>query len=318
MDTEKLIIVIGITGVQLPGWNVRGTTRYPSSDKVEAWKAKGAEIVSADLDNQSSLELAFQGANVIFGVTDFWTIFQDPTSMAKKKPVQDITQYCYEVEVKQGKNLANAAAATKTLDRFVFSSMAMASKWSNGKFTQLYHMDSKAVVAEYAKALPSLKDKFSQIQAPIYFNLLWQWGLPTTPKKQADGTYRIRGVGPGNIPIPFGDVQGDFGKCVKVVVQEKPGLNLLAVGEMLSWDSYIETWSKSQGVQSGGYEEHTIESFMKLLPGGLGREFGENVLFGQQFGYDGSDPTVVRPSDFGIPMSSFKEYCERTDFSSIL
>jgi hypothetical protein len=92
-------------------------------------------------------------------------------------------------------------------------------------------------------------------------------------------------------------VQGDFGKCVKAVVEGKPGLNFLAVGEMLSWDSYLETWCNSQGVQSGGYEEHTIESFMNLLPGGLGREFGENVLFGQQFGYDGSDPAVVRPSD---------------------
>jgi hypothetical protein len=61
--------------------------------------------------------------------------------------------------------------------------MAMASKWSNGKFPRIYHMDSKAVVAEYAQSLPGLKDKFSQIQAPIYFNLFWQWGLPTAPRK---------------------------------------------------------------------------------------------------------------------------------------
>jgi NmrA-like family len=135
-----------------------------------------------------SLEIAFQGANVIFGVTDFWTIFQDPTSVTTKKPAQDLTQFCYEVEVGQGKHLANAAAATKTLDRFVFSSMAMASKWSNEKFSQIYHMDSKAVVAEYAETLPGLKSKFSQIQAPIYFNLLWQWALPTTPKKVSDSS----------------------------------------------------------------------------------------------------------------------------------
>lgn len=115
--------------------------------------------------------------------------------------------------------------------------------------------------------------------------------------QQASGSYRIRGPGPANVPIPMGDVQNDFGKCVKAIIEAKPGLNLLAVGEMLSWEVILETWCKSQGVPSGGYEEHTIESFVQLLPGELSREFGENSLFAQQFGYDGSDPAVVRSSE---------------------
>lgn len=92
----------------------------------------------------------------------------------------------------------------------------------------------------------------------------------------------------------MGDVQNDFGKCVKAVVEAKPGLNLLAVGEMLSWETILQTWCETQGVPAGGYEAHAIESFVELLPGELSREFGENVLFAQQFGYDGSDPTVKR------------------------
>jgi hypothetical protein len=95
----------------------------------------------------------------------------------------------------------------------------------------------------------------------------------------------------------MGDVQNDFGKCVKAIIEVKPGLNLLAVGEMLSWEVILETWCKSQGVPSGGYEEHTIESFVQFLPGELSREFGDNSLFAQQFGYDGSDPAVVRSSE---------------------
>lgn len=172
------------TFIQLPGWKVRGITRDSNSEKANLWKSKGVDIISADLDNQLSLEIAFRGANVIFGVTDFWTIYQDPLSMTKKRSDQNIAEYCYEVEVQQGKNLVNAAVTTKkTLERFVFSSMAMARKWSNGKFSRIYHMDSKAVVVEYAQSLPELNDRFSQIQAPIYFNLFWQWGLPTTPTK---------------------------------------------------------------------------------------------------------------------------------------
>ena len=65
----------------------------------------------------------------------------------------------------------------------MFSSMANATKESGGKFSTLYHMDSKADAVEYIQTLPALHNKFSQIQAPIYFNLPWQWGLPTTPKQ---------------------------------------------------------------------------------------------------------------------------------------
>ena len=79
--------------------------------------------------------------------------------------------------------MADAAAQIPTLEKYIFSSMASATKWSKGKFTTLYHMDSKALAVDYTKSLLGLKDKFSEIQAPIYFNLLWQWGLPTTPTK---------------------------------------------------------------------------------------------------------------------------------------
>jgi uncharacterized protein YbjT (DUF2867 family) len=74
-----------------PGWKVRGTSRNISSEAARAWQSKGVEMVQADFDNFNSLVAAFQGANVIFGVTDFWTIFNDAESHKKKKPDQDIT-----------------------------------------------------------------------------------------------------------------------------------------------------------------------------------------------------------------------------------
>lgn len=169
--------------LQTPGWRVRGVTRRPASEAAQTWASKGVEVVSGDLDNVSSLVAAFKDADVIFGVTDFWTVFQDPESKNKKRPDQEMIEYCYEVELQQGKNLADAAATVPGLSRYIFSSMADATKWSKGKFNKLYHMDSKAQAVDYAKSLPELKGKFSQVQAPIYYNLLWQWGLPVTPKK---------------------------------------------------------------------------------------------------------------------------------------
>jgi hypothetical protein len=67
---------------------------------------------------------------------------------------------------------------------------------------------------------------------------------------------------------------------------------------MLSWTEYLEIWCQSQGVPRGKYNQVSLEKFEELLPGGLGREFGENVLFAHGFGYEGGDP-VVRPNEVG-------------------
>ncbi|KAJ8103357.1 hypothetical protein POJ06DRAFT_67721 [Lipomyces tetrasporus] len=325
---SQIIVILGITGVQgssvadtylqTAGWKVRGVTRNPESDNAKGWAAKGVEIVKGDLDDVASLKRAFVGADIIFGVTDFWTIFKDPESNKKKKPGQELVEYCYEVELQQGKNIADAAATVPNLFRYIFSSMANANTSSGGKYTKLYHMDSKAEAVVYAQNLSALSGKFSQVQAPIYFQLPWQWGLPTTPKKTADGTWRMTGIGAGNKGIPFGHVRKDFGPCVKAVAESEPNVNLFAVGEYVSWSDYLRIFCETQGLKYGGYDELSYDAFCELLPGGLGHEFGQNVLFAFDFGYEGTDPAVVKPEKFGLKMTSFRDYCQETDFSSIL
>ena len=46
-----------------------------SADKGAAWKAKGAEIVVASLDDVSSLTKAFEGANGVYllGAAELWS-----------------------------------------------------------------------------------------------------------------------------------------------------------------------------------------------------------------------------------------------------
>ena len=299
--------------LQSPVWSVRGVTRSPSSAKASDWAAKGVEIVQGDLDDVASLKEAFKGASVVFGVTDFWTIFQDPESQKKKRPDQELVEYCHDVELQQGKNLADAAASVPGLHRYVFSSMANATTSSGGKYTKLYHMDSKAKAVDYALSLHALAAKFSQVQAPIYFQLPWQWGLPTTPKQvselcfqievmvdtdvhqQPDGTWSMLGIGAGNKGIPMGDVRKDFGRCVKAVAEAEANINLFAIGEYVSWTDYLRTFCETQGLKYGGYDEATYDEFCELLPGGLGHEFSHNVLFAFDFGYEGNDPSVVRP-----------------------
>ena len=133
-------------------------------------------MVKGELDDVDSLQAAFKGAHAIFGVTDYWGPFLDPANTAKVKPEQTINEYCYELEVQRGKNIALAAAGVDTLERFVFSSLSDAKKWSKGKYTRVYHFESKAKVVEYIMdELPELDKKTSFVQVGWY---LANWKLP--------------------------------------------------------------------------------------------------------------------------------------------
>jgi len=50
-------------------------------------------MVQGDLNDIDSLNLAFQGANVIFGVTDFWQPFLEQANYAKLKAGQTINDH---------------------------------------------------------------------------------------------------------------------------------------------------------------------------------------------------------------------------------
>ena len=114
--------------------------------------------------------------------------------------------------------------------------------------------------------------------------------------KQPDGTYRMMGPGPGHKPIPFGDVRTDLGPCVKALVEKAPpNTNLFAVGEYLSWTNYLRIICETKGLKYGGFDELTYEELTEILPGGLGHEFGLNVFFAFEFGYEVTEPGIVGP-----------------------
>jgi hypothetical protein len=182
MATSKLIVVIGATGtqggsvartfLQEPDWRVRGITRDVSSSASRRLQTEGVEMVSANLDQTQSLISAFEGANAIFGVTDFLEPFSDPRNREKLNPGQNLNEWVYEYEKQQGKNIFDAAVATKGLERLVFSSLSDARKWSNGKYNQVWHFDSKAHAVRDAKSTHPdfFESKVSCIQVGMYLS----------------------------------------------------------------------------------------------------------------------------------------------------
>lgn len=155
----------------MPGWKVRGITRDPTSVAAKALAEKGIEVVQGNLDDPSSLPTAFESANAIYAVTDFWTPIFDGSSEGKVKPGQGILEWAYDLEVQRGKNIADAAASIvgKPLEKFIWSALSDVNERSKGKWTSALHFDGKAAVTKYIfDAQPKLAKIMSMIQIGMY------------------------------------------------------------------------------------------------------------------------------------------------------
>ncbi|KAI8578280.1 hypothetical protein K450DRAFT_190161 [Umbelopsis ramanniana AG] len=124
--TGKIIVVFGITGKQGgaaaqalldKGFKVRGVTRDVNSSKSKAWAGKGAELITANLNDTKSLEKAFDGAYGVFLITDH------SESGAVEK------------EIQKGRNTADVAVA-KNVKHLVFTSVGNAGA---AKFPEFYN-----------------------------------------------------------------------------------------------------------------------------------------------------------------------------------
>jgi hypothetical protein len=125
-----------------PSWKIRTVNRDPTKAECEALEvAKGVEVVKGSFENVESLITVFQGANVLFGLTDFWTPFFNPATPAKLAPDQLTDEYCYKLELQQGKYNADAVAtiAESTLEPYVWSSLFYVKNRSKEKCIWVYH-----------------------------------------------------------------------------------------------------------------------------------------------------------------------------------
>jgi hypothetical protein len=205
MASKKLIVILGATGNQggsvaetflrESGWRVRAISRNPLGSKAQALAACGAEVVKADLDNPSSLLSAFEDAHVIFAVSDFWGLYGDPANKDKATPGQPLNVWAANHETQQLKNVIDAAAKVQSLERFVLSSLSNATKWSGGKYTHVYHFDSKAKAEIYGREnQPELWAKTSIFQAG-YFLSNFVSNPITQPRKVGPSTSLVFSIG---------------------------------------------------------------------------------------------------------------------------
>ncbi|EGP91961.1 unnamed protein product [Zymoseptoria tritici ST99CH_1A5] len=204
MTSKKVLVVFGSTGNQggsvintvlshselASRYTLRGITRNASSSKSQALASKGVEMVTADVNDPSTLGAAVKGAYGVFAVTDFWSIFSKDAETAQGKAIVD----------------ASKAAGVKHL---VWSGAPNVAKLSGGKYTHVDHFDGKAAVDEYAAA-----NKDDMIVSH-YWPAMFFESLKQAVQKDGDGNFSLSIPFPNpNSALPLISPTRDTGKFV--------------------------------------------------------------------------------------------------------
>lgn len=265
MPEKKIIAVFGATGAQGGGlarailndkhseFAVRAVTRDANSDKAKALEAMGAEIVSADIDDMSSLSNALKGAYGAYFVTFFWSHFSA------------------DKETAEAKNMA-AAAKAAGLKHVVWSTLEDVRNsvplddptmpTLQGKY-KVPHFDGKGAADHYftEAGVPT-----TFLLASYYWENLIYFGMG--PKRGADGKLAIT--------FPMGDKKmagiaaEDIGKCAYGMFKKGPSLagkRIGIAGEHLTCGEMASQLSKAIG-EEVRYNEITPEVYRSFgFPG---------------------------------------------------
>src|SRR5258707_3670220 len=159
-NRDKTILVAGITGQQgragvkhllADGWKVRGLSRDLSKPAVQALRDAGAEVVQGNMEDPASLDAALKGVYGVFSVQNFW-----------------LPEVGFEGEIREGKNLADAAKAAGA-QHFVYSSVGGADRK-----TGIPHFESKWQIEQHVLALGLPATIFR----PVGFMDNFNWSRP--------------------------------------------------------------------------------------------------------------------------------------------
>lgn len=171
---NKVIAVTGATGQQggavarkllADGWKVRALTRDENKPAAQALAQAGAELVAGDMDSRSDLDAAFQGAYGVFSVQNFW-----------------LPNVGYEGEIRQGKNVADAAKAAG-VQHLVYSSVGAAHRGMGQK-----HFESKWIIEQY---IQDLNIPYTILRPAAFFEN-FNWERPAI----SNGTFNALGLRP--------------------------------------------------------------------------------------------------------------------------
>lgn len=162
------IVVTGATGKQggatarhllRQGWSERALVRDPQSAAAQALRRAGAELVRGDFEDRASLDRVMEGAYGVFSVQPFG----------------------YETEIRQGTQVADAAAAAR-VKHFVYASVGGVEEqihWRPGfsKWVIERHIAELGLPATMLRPAGFMDD----LVGPFYGVPQGQFAVPFTP-----------------------------------------------------------------------------------------------------------------------------------------
>ncbi|BCA55280.1 NmrA-like family domain-containing protein 1 [Nitrospira sp. KM1] len=293
MHQTKIVAIVGATGAQGGGlvraivnsldkeFKARALTRNEDSDKAQALKTLGVDVVAADLDDMRSLTRAFTDTYAAFCLTNYWEHFSP------------------EKEITQARHMAEAARQAG-VQHVIWSTLEDTRRWMPlsdermptlmGKY-KVPHFDAKG---EADREFQALNVPTTFLLTSFYWDNMIYFGM--APKKGPDGTLLFT-LPMGDKKLP-GIAAEDIGGCVLGVLQkgrEMIGKTVGIAGEHLTGTEMAATMSKVFG-QPVRYNEVSPETYRGFgFPGA--DDVGNMFQFKRDFNADfrkPRDPAIAR------------------------
>lgn len=261
MADKKTIAVVGATGAQggglvrailndpEGGFAARAITRDINSEKAKALADLGAEVVAADVDDQASLEKAFEGAYGAFCVTFFWEHFSPEREFANAEAMAK-------------------AAKNQNLKHVIWSTLEDTRKWIPLDDDRMPTLMDKYKVPHF-DSKGEANNVFAELRVPTTYLLtsfFWEnfiyFGMG--PQKGADGEYAV------TFPMDDKKLPGiateDIGKCAYGVFKSGNkfiGKTIGIAGEHLTGTEIAGALTKALGkkVNYNGVPPEVYRSF---------------------------------------------------------
>jgi len=273
-------------------YKIRAVTRDVNKPAAQALKSKGAEVVSANLDDRQSVMDVVKGSSVVFGVTNFWEKMSE------------------EVEVQQGKNIADACKAAG-VERFVWSSLPDVSRETHGKLTTVKHFDGKAHVEDYIR----------EIGVPGTFVMPGMFMAAIAMRPNDQGGVNYASPFDADTKIPLLDPAADSGLFVAAALlhgQSTIGKRIAACGGYITPAQIAKDYEAVTG-KKVNIIKLTWEQFGSVLPPPVREELIGNFQLVVDPGYYAGEPADVVDKSIEMVTSAglrkpttYKDFIEKT------
>ncbi|KIW02849.1 uncharacterized protein PV09_05904 [Verruconis gallopava] len=304
---SKILTVFGATGNQggsvvhhvlshpelSKTYKVRAITRDPSKPKAQALKARGCEVVAADMNDAESLKKAIAGSGVVFGVTNYWEAMD------------------MQLEIRQGKAIADASKAAG-VERLIWSSLPNVTKETKGAITAVEHFDSKAQVEQYIR----------DIQQPATFfmpAMFMSVGLSNF-RKLPDDKYYFTTPFNRDTKVPLynpGEDTGTFVAAILLLGDETLNKRVLGSAPYITPEQMVKDFNDATGL-SAEFMQISWDQFKAALPPAAAEELTGNFKLVVDFDYyvgepaDGVEKSIDLVKRAGLkPPMTWGEYVKK-------